>query len=195
MIPGAVVLLGGWSAGCEEPEPEYRESPFVRPAERVELTEADLVDFDRAEIVTEVPWGTNTLNRLAVRDVGMAVVDSVQAIGYDEFDRVVLHFGAQLPAMPGYRVTMASAPTEVDCEAEPGTVRVVLVHPARHSGSEASGQDADEADSVGEGPRLEGVTELCPGSDGRVQAVHIAQASMHRVMELRDPVRLVVDVR
>lgn len=220
--------MAGLALACDG-EPEYTESPFVRPAERVELTESDLVNFDRSEIVVDLPWGTNRVSNDAVSDVGSFRVDSVRAFGYPTFDRVMLHVASATGAMPSHRIEMAASEAEVDCNAHPEAVRVILVHPeAMHAQAnsaapgavepddgdggqqELAGADQDggeperveaeagegnETETDESGPRIDGVTEICPGADGRIQAVTVLAASEHRVMQLRDPTRLAIDIR
>ena len=171
----------------------------VRPVERQPLTDADLMGLDRANIAMELPW---TSNRVA-RDPGAApraTVASIFATGHDGFDRLVVAFDAG-SVMPGYDVALMESGQEVACGGGPqavslGSERMLVV---RTMPSRATAEDGTRNVRVGtsgmEHTRFREGGMACDDAGTTVWVAGLAEGSEVRVLELRAPARLVVDVR
>lgn len=126
----------------------------------------------------------------------MATLAAVRVAGHPEYDRVVMEFSG---ALPGYRVEYVDRPVRrcgsgeaVEVAGE-GWLRVHL-EPAR-AHDDAGRATIRQRDLRPALPLLRQATLICD-FEGQVEWVlGLAAPNQFRVLELRDPARLVVDVQ
>jgi len=197
----SVAACGG-DAGTPESAAVAAVDTTVGQIEREPLTEADLVDFDMANLSVELPWTSNRINRNPAEGAPRAMVESSEVMSYDGFDRVVLGFGADAP-FPGYSIDVVDAGVAIACgDSEEtavgadvaGDYKMVLrLMPARVE-EEGRATLALGTDAYGL-TRLQEAGAVCAENDAVTWLSGMSNASQIRVLEFRDPSRLVVDVR
>lgn len=195
-----LVALAGCGGGEGEPADESgMPAAEARPLTREPLTEADLSGLERENLWLELPWTENRANRDPTPRAARSGVLEAEPSGHDGFDRVLFRFTDSAP-FPGYRVRIVEAGASVPCGEEETTLeldgeRALVVHlaPAR--------ANADGTVWLPVGTRalsqtrfLEGGVVCDAGSDV-VWAAGLSEGSQIRVLELREPQRLAVDVR
>lgn len=171
----------------------------IRSIERQPLGEADLAGLDRAQIGLELPW---TGNRVA-RDAGSsprATVESISTESHDAFDRVAVSFEGST-ALPGYSVEFMDSGAELPCGQGPQSATlasdrllVVRTGPSRAAREDGSRTMRTGTSRLGH-PRLAEGGLVCDEADSTLWVAGLAEGSEIRVFEMRDPLRLVVDVR
>jgi len=180
----------------------------IKPLEREPLTEADFVDLEMADLSLEVPWTRNAVNRTPAPTAPRSVIESVEVAGYDGFDRLTFTFSSDAPA-PGYQIRVVPSGLAVRCgeatdstEAADGEYApdvsgnqflVVRLRPARiidqGRRTMSIGTERFELTRFYEG----GVS--CDADDIVTWIVGLSEGSNVRLLQLRSPPRLVVDVR
>lgn len=170
---------------------------LIKPMEREPLTDVDLGGLTLAELALELPWTTNTVGRSPMEGAPASTVQAAEVTGHEGFDRVTfLLDDAQL--LPGYDIAVlpAGAPTpcgEGGFQLTAAHNLVVTFRPAR------SGVESDVRLPLGPhrtgAPRMTRAGVACEAGDALVWVAELAQGDLVRVLELRDPNRLAVDVR
>ena len=170
----------------------------IRQVERAPLTDADLMGIQRENIAMELPWTENRVTR----DPGASprgIVTNYQATGHDGFDRLVVVFDEASP-MPGYDVSIVESGAELPCGGGPEVVSlassrmlVVRTNPSRAAGE--TGRHVRVGTSSMDHTRFREGGLVCDDADVSIWAAGIAEGSEVRVLELRAPVRLALDVR
>ncbi len=191
----AAACGGSDSGGDAEQTPQ---DPSVRPVERQPLTDADLMGIDRDNIGMELPW---TANRVT-RDPGPAprsTIESITASGHEGFDRVTVAFAAG-QGIPGYDIFIGTPDEQVTCgggltdvSLAGDRVMVVRIHPAR-AADEGGRRTVPVRTSAMDHTRFREGGLLCDDADTTVWVAGLAEGQEVRVLELREPARLVVDV-
>ena len=215
-------LLLALPACGSEPEASTAQAGLVvdtaiRPLEREALTEADLVGLEMANLSVELPWTTNAINRSPRPAAPRSMVESVEVTGHEGFDRMTFTFSSDAPA-PGYEIRVVPPGVGVQCgegtegvgadagedEDAPPEVEhtpelagnqflVLRLRPARivdqGRRTMSIGTESYELTRVHEG----GIS--CDADDVVTWIVGLSEASSVRVLEMRSPQRLVVDIR
>lgn len=191
----AVAACGGGSA--PDAQAEMAQDTFIKPIQREPLTEADLVGLDMASLALELPWTRNRVSRDAAAGAPAADVRGAEVTGHEGFDRVTFTLGDVLP-VTGYEIVLAEAGATVPCGDGTGALEapltlVVTFGPAR------AGADGERW--VGEGMARTGASRMaraglaCESGGKVVWVAELARGDQIRVLELREPGRVAVDVR
>jgi len=171
----------------------------IKPLVREPLTEADLEGIAMADLSVELPWTANRVSRDPEPAAGPAWLQSVETSGTTGFDRVTFTF-AQLTAFPGYEIDIVEAGADIPCgeEGNPLSLQgdralVIRVIPA----------NAHDANGVRVRVRTRSISQdrfadgglVCDDNNNVVWAAGLNSGDKLRVLELRNPKRLVVDIR
>ena len=210
-------LLLALPACGSEPEPSTAQAvdTAIRPLEREPLTEADLVGLEMANLSVELPWTTNSINRTPNPLAPRSMVESVEVMGHEGFDRMTFTFSSDAPA-PGYEIRVVPPGLAVRCgegtdgesdsedeEAQPvaehapelaGNLFLVLrLRPARiidqGRRTMSIGTETYDLTRVHEG----GIS--CDADDVVTWIAGLKEGGTVRVLEMRSPPRLLIDVR
>lgn len=194
----ALTLAAACGGSGEQAAEGMAQDTAVRPVERQPLTDADLMGMARENLAMELPWTSNRVTR----DPGAsprAPIASIEATGHDGFDRVVVTFVDMAP-MPGYDVSIVEAGAELPCGGGPlavtlasGRMLVVRTNPSRAATD--SGRTVRTGTSAMDHTRFQEGGLVCDDADVSIWAAGLAEGGEVRVLEMRAPVRLVVDVR
>ena len=168
----------------------------VPPIQRQPLTEIDQVGLDPFDLSVEVPWTGNRLTRAPAEAAPRATILEAETLTTEAFDRVLFRFSRDAP-FPGYQVRQLEDPAALDCpgdgeaSVEAGPLLVVTLRPVYGDRESAS---STPFETVGQ-PLFQEAGVVCRGEDSVVWAARIAGGSEARVLELRNPLRLAVDLR
>ena len=202
--------------GTDESASAQAEAPMrdttAPPIERQPRGEVDRLGTEPFNLVIELPWTTNRARRDSEPAAAQAELRELETLSTDDFDRVVFTF-ADFAAFPGYQVHLADSTTvacgteERDEDADEATddedetvtlegdadqALVVRIQPARTQ-AEGSAVPTGQA-TIGQSHFVEGGL-ICAQDRALVWASSVSQGSEIRVLELREPHRLVVDLR
>ena len=192
----------------------------IKPLEREPLTEADLVGLEMAELSLEVPWTRNAVNRTPSPTAPRSMIESVEIAGDDSFDRLTFTFSSDAPA-PGYEIRVVPPGLVVRCgevadgngETESGSEEGAVAAPDADHVPDLAGNQflllrLKPARIVDQGRRTMSIgTERfeltrfyeggisCDADDVVTWIVGLSEGSEVRVLEMRTPPRLVVDIR
>ena len=193
------LALGLVLAACSDAgKPAADASLPPEPVKIERLTEAELMGIPRNEVILTLPWGGSTVSRDPAPAAPRATLRSVDISGGAGFDRAVFEFGTDTP-FPGYRIVWNEVAASVCAEeAAPdlGPARVLLIQFKPSTAREDGGRS-----TVAQSSRLPGLPavatarQLCDDNDRLVWALGTSDSTAIRVVELRRPPRLLVDVR
>jgi hypothetical protein len=170
---------------------------LIRPMEREPLTEADMVGFSLAELVLELPWTTNQVGRAAAEGAPASSIRGAEVGGHEGFDRVTFLLD-DAEAVPGYDIAIAPAGASLPCgeggyELTAERSLVVSFRPAKLAPDDVTGAPAGIRGTGASRMARAGVA--CDTGDAVVWVAELSQGDQMRVLELRDPSRIAVDVR
>lgn len=174
-------------------------TPEVPPAARDALTPAELTGIDVASIRLTLPWNTGQTSRPGSLGAPTLLVEGVETTTIEAMDRLVLRF-SDGPDLPGYEVEYVEAPVDGCGEGRPlesdapAFLRIRLGNVQAHDRSGAATFEAASPTSTGL-PRLREIHLTCDGQAQVEWILGLSAASSYRVLEVRDPLRLVLDVR
>jgi len=186
----AVAACGGTSDGDAESMPS---DTFIKPLAREPLTEADLAGIPLSELALEVPWTANRITRDAAAGASAASVGVVDVVAHEAFDRATFLLDEGPPA-PGYGIAIADGPATVPCGdgdrnlAAPRSL-IVTFSPAQ------APADGESWTPVASATRMVRSGVVCDDGTSVVWAAELARGAEVRVLELRGPSRVLVDVR
>lgn len=168
----------------------------VPPIERQPLTEADRVGLEPMNLSVELPWTGNQVSKDPAEAAPRATLLSLETLSTEGFDRAVFTFGGNAP-FPGYRVRRVAAGAEPACAealeapAEGHELLEITLRPvyadreaATDTGLEPLGQS-----------RFGDAGVACSDGDAVIWVARVPESEAVRVLELREPERLVVDLR
>jgi len=194
----ATLLLSacGGSGDGGDAQAEMPQDTLIKPVEREPLTEADMAGLDMAQLALELPWTTNKVSRDAAAGAPAAHLRGAEASGHDGFDRVTFTLDDAFP-VTGYEIAFAEAGATVSCGAESHTLEgralVVTFGPAR------AGADGERWIPLGvqrtSASRMARAGLLCDDGSTVAWVAELAAGEQVRVLELREPGRVAVDVR
>ncbi len=169
------------------------------PITRKPLTESDLVGLAMIDVSVELPWTTNRVRRGPVEHAPRALLRAAEVSAHEDFDRVLFRFTDSTP-FPGYAIRFADTDVSVPCGEngapyELAGQRAVVIRftPARAS-------EGDET-FVSTGVRQVSQTRfqeaglVCEDERTVAWVATLAAGDQVRVLELRGPNRLAVDIR
>lgn len=194
-LPSLSLLLLGLLAGCDS---GAREEPETQPAEEAPEPEGtvleteDLEGLEEENVAFNLHWVGGPVNREPTPGVPTATLEEVTTLETGSFDRVVYRF-AEGP-LPGYNLTWAEQPP-VECS----TGEAVSLDGQRHlrvalrsaSTSGSAMEDLPQPAHV----NLKGLALTCAREGELEWHLAVADSAQIRVVEMRNPGRLVVDVR
>lgn len=171
----------------------------IKPIEREPMTDADFAGLARENLVVEVPWMTNRVNRSPVANAARALVRSVAVEEHEGFERVIFTFGEGVD-FPGYSVEFAQPDSVMLCGEEPestelagAAVLLVRIRPARNS--DEGRTTVRPGTSAVQQTRIREAGMSCAENDVVAWVAGLESSQAVRVLEMRSPQRLVVDVR
>ena len=181
-------------------EPEPVVIPSGPPA-RDSMSAESLVGIAPEEIALALPWSSGTLNRGAQEGQAQRTIEEILLLSGEGFDRFVVTFRDDAPQLPGYRVRFVD--TVADCAADPSEVSFTTEGTAfLELHLTAANARRDDGTSAIPSRELGGVSDHVLGLittcdfEGQITWVFdLAEATSYRLLELRDPTRLVVDVQ
>lgn len=193
LLTVAVAACGG-SSGDAASMPV---DSLIKPVEREPLTEMDLAGLTLAELVLELPWTANKVVRDAAPGAPPSSIRGADVSGGERFDRVTFLLGEGGP-VPGYEISIAAAGASVSCGEQPLPLTaerslVVTFRPAGTAGEDGARVPVRMADTGASRMSRAGVA--CDTGDTVVWVAELAQGDQVRVLELREPGRIAVDVR
>lgn len=166
---------------------------------REPLTDADLVDLARADISMEIPWTRNQVSSDPTPSQGPGWLESVEVSAPEGFARVSFTF-SDVAFYPGYEVHFVDAGADIPCgeEGKPLSLSgdralVIRLRPANAHGSEGVRVPVRTRSLSPEAFTEGGL--VCDLNDNVVWAAGLNSGDQVRMLELRNPKRLVVDVR
>ena len=170
---------------------------LIKPMEREPLTESDLAGSTLAELVLELPWTTNQVGRAAADGAPASSVRGAEVGGHEGFDRVTFLLDDAEP-VPGYAIAIAAAGTPTLCgaggyELTAARSLVVSFRPAKLAPDDVTGLPMGIRGTRASRMTRAGVA--CDTGDAVVWVAELSQGDQVRVLELRDPSRVAVDVR
>jgi len=186
----AAVACGGTPGGDAESMPS---DTLIKPLEREPLTDADLASITLAELALELPWTANKVTRDAAAGAPVSSVVGVDVAGHETFDRATFLLDDSL-SVPGYEIVISDSATVVPCGDGDRSIAVsrsllVTFSPA------AAAADSEAWTPVASATRMVRSGIVCNDGARVVWAAELAQGGQVRVLELRGPGRIVVDVR
>lgn len=171
----------------------------ITPIAREPLTEADLMGLVMADLAVELPWTRNRVSRDPAPSQGPGWLESVETSSSDGFARVSFTL-SEVAFYPGYQVGFAEAGSEIPCGEEtkaldlPGD-RAVVIRMAPANAHDANGVRVPVRTRSLSPERFTEGGLVCDLNDNLVWAAGLNSGDQVRVMEFRNPRRLVVDVR
>lgn len=156
------------------------------------LTEIELGQIERTHVQLVLPWGMNPTRRGAP-DEGAATLAQWEVRGREGFDRFTLTFGQEDP-VPGYEVELVEGPIRVCGEGAPVETRADAFLRVRLNGARSSA-DLQSDTSIRPRRNVKALHLTCRQPDRLEFVLELAAERSYRILEVRSPRRLVVDVR
>ncbi len=198
-LAAVVALASAFTLACgEEGPPPQADRPPPPPATRDSLSAVSLGGLDASQITVNLPWSSGSISR---ENPGgqEATLTRVDLSMHEGFDRLMLTFADDAP-LPGYSI----APNEeLDVRAcdrgSPigiqGRIRLQLtLEPARARDSGGNPTFTTSSETAGL-TAMKGADLICD-EDGKLDwIIGMDRATTYRVLQLRTPPRLVLDLR
>ena len=194
-----IVACGGEETAREAAPQVPPEDTQYTPIAREPLTESDLLGLAMIDLSVELPWTTNRVRRGPVEQAARASLRAAEVSGHEAFDRVLFRFTDSTP-FPGYEISLADSAISIPCgdngapyELAGERAIVIRFTPAR----------ASEGDETFVSTGLRRVSQarfqetglVCEDERTVAWVATLAAGDQVRVLELRSPNRLAVDVR
>lgn len=194
-ITVAAGLLVGACSDTPRPAPEDVPTP-AEPVRIEALTEAELMGVSRDQIVMTLPWLDSPMSRDPAVNAARATLRSVEFAAGGTFDRSTFAFGDDA-AYPGYRIvwndsTAASCADSTSVKPPAGTLVIRFEPSSAKADGETTVAQTSQRPAL---PSIATARQLCDANDKLIWGLGAADSTRFRVVELRDPPRLVVDVR
>jgi len=210
---GILTLASFTLAACggeaENTEPPVVEEPIAQ-VERVPLTEDDLFGLEMSDLDVEIPWTTNVVSRQANPVAPRSMIEAVELSSHEGFDRAQFTFSSDAPAA-GYDIRLVDSGSAVTCgssgSAEDSTVAVaeqipdlegtrllvVLFKPARVE--ERGRTTLPIGTEMYDHERIQEAGVTCTVDQTVTWVAGLVAGDELRVLQMRSPQRLVIDVR
>ncbi len=189
------VLLLAVLAACAEAPPEEARAPQEEPASLGASEPAPaapglyLARLDVQNLAFDLQWTSGPIDRLPSSAAPAARVEAMSAEAHDGFDRVVVEFGEG--PFPGYHLAWEGEDPPL-CEGG-GIETLEVPHRLRFQVEASPGSvDATTDASLA---NVAGISGPCAGSEGLEWRMGVADSAAIRVVEMRRPTRLLVDVQ
>ncbi len=194
VVLAALSACGGSSEGDSA---SMTADTFIKTPEREPLTEADLAGIAPTELALELPWTQNQVIRNAAPGAPAASIQGAEVVGHETFDRVTFLLDSILP-VPGYEISLASGGSPLTCGSRPleltaAQTLVVRFAPARASAEGETWLPVRIDNTTASRMTRAGVA--CDDGTTVVWLAELAQGDEVRILELREPNRIAVDVR
>jgi hypothetical protein len=196
------------------------EDTTIKPLPREPLGEADLVGLEMVNLSVELPWTTNRVERNPGPAAPRSMVESLAVSAHESFDRAVFTFSSDAP-FPGYTIELYEPGAAIPCGDIDETEQDVKEHAEGIEGEASEVEYAPELEGnrflvlrlrpawVSENGRTTlpieveqyGQTRIleagvtCAQEDVVTWIAGLDEGSQLRVLEMRSPQRLVLDVR
>lgn len=190
----AVALL---CAACSGSDKAPEDVPTPAETVKIEpLSDAELMGVPREQVVLTLPWSGTPLSRDPAPNAPRATLQSVEVTDGGGFDRATFTFRDDA-AFPGYRVvwsdSAAASCADSTSAAPPAGSLIVRFEPAS---AKDEGKAVAPQTSLRPGlPSVSSARQLCDRNDKLVWALAATDSARFRLVELRSPPRLLVDVR
>jgi hypothetical protein len=200
-LRSSLLVFAAALAACGGPQGEGAASTpgdtLIKPMEREPLTEADLAGLTLAELALELPWTTNQVARDAAQGAPTSSIRGADVTGHAGFDRVTFLLDDAQP-VPGYQIAISAAGTATPCgsggyELTAARSLVVSFRPARLAADGGTGSPVGIRGT--EASRMGRAGIACDAGDAVVWVAELSQGDQVRILELRGPSRIAVDVR
>ncbi len=194
-------FVGSLLAACGEradAEPEPMVVPAGPPA-RDSMSAGSLSGIAPAEIALALPWSSGRLNRAAQPGQSQRTIDEILLLSGEGFDRFIITFLDDAPNLPGYRIEFVDAVPECPGSAnsfQPRGSALLEFHLTAARSQRDDGSSAFPRRSLsGVSDNVLGLHNTCDHQGGVTWVFDLAGATSHRLLELVNPTRLVVDVQ
>lgn len=197
LLPLLLVVACGEQA---EAEPEPVVIPSGPPA-RDSMSSGSLAGIAPEEIALALPWSSGTLNRGVQPGQAQRTIEDVLVLSGEGFDRLVITFRDDAPLLPGYHLQFVDAASSCvgDADApsfEPRGAALLELEVSAANASRDDGSYAIPNRSIGAvSDHLLGVYATCDVGGEITWVFDVGEQTAHRLLELVNPTRLVVDVR
>ena len=187
-------------AGTQEPleDPTAPRTPPATPGETPEENRTGSTATDPATTSGEAPayWRTDAL-RVDRSDQQPALLQAVRTGRHEGYDRIVFAFGDG--PVPGYHIAYARGPVQAcgsgqEVSLDGAAALEIRMVPA-HAHTEAGKPTVTERSRQPALPVLTALALTCDFEADVTWAAGLTGSNAFRAFELRDPARLVVDVR
>lgn len=192
-----VALSLGACGGSDEPRAQLSEED-IRPAARDSLSMADLGGLEAGEILLSIPWTTGSIDRPVQDGAGRSGTTRYSLTQQDGFDRLLLEFSEE-GEFPGYGIEYADEwPTL--CTSGARTLAdgrahlLVAVGPVRVRSPDGSPTFDTSNQAALPFANVSGIEVVCLENNRLDWVLGVSRIQPFRVLELRGPRRLVVDV-
>ncbi len=188
----SLAACGGGDADDAEPRVAIQDTT-APPIERRPLDETDRTGLEPMNLVMELPWTENQVSRDPTPAAATATLTDVEVLSTEAFDRVIFSFSRDA-AYPGYQARIVEDPSALACGGEEppvaeGPVLAVTLTPVAPGSGVETGVRTFGQSLFQEGGMA------CRQDDGVTWVARLDEGAQVRVLELRDPRRLVVDLR
>jgi hypothetical protein len=174
-------------------------SSEVPPAARDALTPAELAGIDVSDIRLTLPWNSGQTSRPGTLGASTLRVEGVETSTMEGMDRLLLRF-SEGPDLPGYQVEYVKAAVDgcgqgrtVD-SAAPAFLKIRFENVQAHDRAGAATFGPAPPASTGF-PRLREIHMTCDSEAVVEWTLGVAAETSYRVLEVHDPMRIVLDVR
>ncbi len=166
-----------------------------------QLSDSALAGIDPSNVSVDLPWTGNSVRRAPSPSAAWATLQSVHVSGHTGFDRAIFTFAGGTP-FPGYHVQLQKAGTTLSCDGkeQPSKLQgdvllTVSLTPSRAKTRSGKPIVRLRTLKVRGQKRMVQQGLTCDAADRVVWAAGLSQGTELRILELRKPQRLVVDVR
>jgi len=190
---------GGDTSAASDAEAIPIDSAIVTNPPREPLTEADLDGMSLANLSVELPWTRNLVSRDPGPTAPRSFVESVEVSGHESFDRVLFQLSSDAP-FAGYGVRIVEGGSTQTCGdedqvlgAEGDRLLLVGLAPARAREEGRTGPRLGTSEYGHARFREGGI--ICENAQTVIWMSTLGEGEQVRVLEFRNPQRLVVDLR
>ncbi len=186
----ALAACGG-DAADEAPVSEDVGAPITVP----ELSNGELLGLSRDQLTMTLPWGNGQIARDPEESAAAPMLMSLDVVGSTGFDRMVFEFSDDAP-FPGYQVGWATEAIE-GCSENVGTEDNAILRVSFDpvSLTDENGRQIVSRTTNAGLDLLSTATRVCEMDQRAVFELQASSATQFRVLHMRQPNRLVVDMR
>ncbi|HKJ02434.1 MAG TPA: hypothetical protein VJ997_08265 [Longimicrobiales bacterium] len=171
----------------------------VKPIARAPLTESDLMDLAMADVSVELPWTRNRVVRDPAPSQGPGWLESAEVSDGDGFTRASLTF-SDIAFFPGYAIDFVDAGTGISCGGQEKPLglsgqRALVIHLQPANAHDEKGVRVPVRTRSLATERFTEGGVVCDLDNNVVWTAGLNSGDQVRVLELRNPNRLVVDIR